>query len=181
MDRILKTILAFLKISPSYRFIVLSDISLDWLIENHAKGLILDLDNTIISEDDQYISPEVEYWVNQVQDAGIQIFLLSNGSRKSRFLYWSERLHLSGICRAKKPFKAGFKRAIRSMNLNPASVIVIGDSVHTDILGAKLSSLRSIQVASLPHPKRWWENLMGDEIQMKYPPNYPLDLNTVQE
>jgi uncharacterized protein len=174
-------ILVLLKLSPDYSYITLSDISITWLREQQVKGLILDLDNTIISEDDRYLSPQVESWLSQVKDFGIQIYLVSNGKREVRFLFWKEHLYIPGIHRARKPFRSGFQRALRSMNLRPNEVMVIGDSFHTDVLGAKISHLRCIQVASLPHPKRWWEKLIGAYIQKPYPQNYPLDQNKIQE
>jgi uncharacterized protein len=172
-DRILR----FFNLSPSYHFIVLSDIEIDWLKERRIKGLILDLDNTIVSEDDRYLSPQVEVWLHQVKESGIQIFLVSNGKRQARFLAWKEHLNLSGIYNARKPFKSGFQKALRSMNLRPNEVIVIGDSFHTDVLGSKISKLKSIQVSSLPHPKRWWEKLIGTYVQKSYPHHYSLDIN----
>lgn len=173
-------ILLLFKLGPDHRFITLSMVTMRWLRENQIKGLILDLDNTIISEDDRYLSPGVESWIQQVRNSGIEIFLVSNGKREARFIAWKNRLHLPGIHSAKKPFKSGFKRALRSMNLRPDDVMVIGDSFHTDILGAKISHLRSIQVSSLPHPKLWWESLIGAYIQKPYPLDYPLDPNELK-
>ena len=180
MIRLYDRILILLNLGPDHQFITLSMISMEWLRENQIKGLILDLDNTIISEDDRYLSLGVESWLQQVQDSGTQIFLVSNGKREARFINWKERLYLPGIHKARKPFKSGFKRALRSMNLHPHDVMVIGDSLHTDILGAKISHLRCIQVASLPHPKRWWESLIGAYIQKPYPQDYPLDPNEIK-
>jgi uncharacterized protein len=180
MTTLFDRILIVLKLSPDYLFITLSNIPTDWFRENQVKGLILDLDNTIISEDDRYLSPQVENWLRHIKGSGIQIFLVSNGKREARFLSWKERLHIPGIHRARKPFRSGFQRALRSMNLRPHEVMVIGDSFHTDVLGAKISHLRCIQVASLPHPKRWWEKLIGAYIQKPYPQNYPLDLNQIK-
>jgi len=167
----------FFSLRPSFYFTTLSDIQIHWLEKQGIRGIILDLDNTIVSEDDRYLSPNVEAWLNQVTRNGIKIFLVSNGKRKTRFLYWTERFNLSGIQKARKPFRSGFQQAMRSMRLNLNQVAVIGDSLHTDILGAKFSNLMSIQVASLPHPKRWWENLIGAYIQIPYPKSYRLDFN----
>jgi uncharacterized protein len=167
----------FIDTSSSYHFVALSDIKLDWLVERGIAGLILDLDNTIVSEDDKYLSPFVEDWINQLKKHDFQMFLVSNGTRKDRFSYWKTRLSISGICKARKPFSKGFKEAMKSMNLDKSQVVVIGDSLHTDILGARILNLTTIQVASLPHAKRWWEKLIGKYIQDPYPSNAPLDLN----
>lgn len=133
------------------------------------RGIILDLDNTIISEDDRYLSPYAEEWILKVKDLNIKLFFLSNGKRSYRVEYWSERLNIPAIHPAKKPFPFAFCKAIKLMKLSPNQVVVIGDSRHTDILGAWFVGCRSIQVASLPHPPRWWEKLFGKLVQIPYP------------
>jgi uncharacterized protein len=141
---------------------------------NHLKlfgiqGIILDLDNTIISEDDQYLSPHAEDWIAKAKELDLKLFFLSNGKRGYRVEYWSSRLDVPAIHPAKKPFPPSFRKAIKHMRLSAENVVVIGDSRHTDILGAWLVGCRSIQVASLPHPKRWWEKVCGKLVQTPYP------------
>lgn len=147
----------------------LASIRLHCLISSGVRGIILDLDNTIISEDDRYLSPWAELWIKQAKQLGLKIFILSNGKRYSRVQYWSYRLDVPSISPAKKPFPINFINAIQFMQLQPAKVVVIGDSLHTDIVGAWLVGCHSIQVASLPHPPRWWEKLLGKYVQIPYP------------
>lgn len=132
------------------------------------KGIILDLDNTIISEDDRYLAPGAEDWIRQAQQAGMALFLLSNGKRRYRVVYWSERLRVAALSPARKPFPPSFRRALRAMGCRPNQVVVVGDSFHTDVLGAWLAGCLSIQVASLPHPPRWWERLADRWLQRSY-------------
>ena len=147
----------------------LAAIDISWFGSFGITGVILDLDNTIISEDDRYLSPDAEAWIEHARGLGIKFFLLSNGKRRYRVEYWSNYLGIPAIHPAKKPFPAAFHRAIRQMQLSSQRVVVIGDSRHTDILGAWLAGCRSIQVASLPHPPRWWEKLLGKYVQTPYP------------
>jgi HAD superfamily phosphatase (TIGR01668 family) len=133
------------------------------------QGIILDLDNTIVSEDDRYLSPHAEAWIEQAKLQGLTFFILSNGKRKHRVIYWSERLDIPAINPAKKPFPFAFQKAIKRMQLQVSQVVVIGDSFHTDVMGAFLSGCACIQVASLPHPPRWWEKLIGRWVQRPYP------------
>lgn len=140
------------------------------LIKNCGiQGIILDLDNTLISEDDYYLSPGGEDWIQQAKSQGLKFFILSNGKRRYRVEYWSRRLDIPAINRAKKPFPFGFRQALERMEVARHHAIVIGDSRHTDILGAWISQLPSIQVASLPHPPRWWERIAGRWVQFPYP------------
>ena len=148
---------------------LLASISLDALIKLGIRGVILDLDNTIISEDDRYLSPQAEDWVKRAKQNGLKLFFLSNGKRHYRVKYWSIRLALPVINPARKPFPGAFNKAIKRMQLMPKQVLVIGDSLHTDIFGAWIVGCPSIQVASLPHPPRWWEKIIGSRVQLPYP------------
>jgi HAD superfamily phosphatase (TIGR01668 family) len=152
----------------------LAAIDLDQLQLGKIKGIILDLDNTVVSEDDRYLSPQAETWIKQGQSQGINFFILSNGKRKHRVIYWSGRLDIPAINPAKKPFPLNFHKAIKQMNLKSTQVLVIGDSFHTDIMGAWLSGCGCIQVATLPHPPRWWEKICGQWLQIPYPPDQEL-------
>ncbi|WP_373545962.1 YqeG family HAD IIIA-type phosphatase [Chamaesiphon sp.] len=147
----------------------LAAIDLDRLIDSGIKGIILDLDNTIVSEDDRYLSPDAISWIGLAKTSGFKLFILSNGKRHYRVRYWSEYLDIPALSPARKPFPGAFNRALRSMQLAPDRVIVIGDSLHTDLLGAWIVGCPHIQVASLPHPPRWWEKLIGKYVQNTYP------------
>jgi HAD superfamily phosphatase (TIGR01668 family) len=151
------------------RAYTLADVEIDWLKSCGIKGVILDLDNTIVSEDDRYLSPGAEDWIQKAKLAGLKFFILSNGKRRYRVQYWCDRLDIPAINPAKKPFPAAFRKAIAHMQLQPQQVVVIGDGLHTDILGAWLSKCCSIQVATLPHPLRWWEKIGGKWVQFPYP------------
>ena len=148
---------------------MLSEIPVDTLITAGIQGIILDLDNTIVSEDDCYVAPRAEDWIRTAQQQGLAFFLLSNGKRAYRVQYWSEHLKIPAISPARKPFPNSFRKALRHMNLSPQQTVVIGDGLHTDVIGAWLSGCASIQVASLPHPPRWWERIVGRWVQVAYP------------
>jgi hypothetical protein len=149
--------------------VTLAEINIDWLKAAGIRGVILDLDNTIISEDDRYLSPWAEDWIAQAKLSGLKLFILSNGKRRYRVKYWSHRLDIAAISPAKKPFPSTFRKAMNQMRLSSKNVVVIGDSLHTDVMGAKLCGCYCIQVASLPHPPRWWEKLAGKWVQIPYP------------
>lgn len=149
----------------------LASIKLEFLKKADIQGIILDLDNTIVSEDDRYLSPHAEAWITEAKSAGFKFYILSNGKRKHRVKYWSHRLGIPAINPAKKPFPCAFNKAIKQMKLTSKQVVVIGDSRHTDMLGAFFVGCYFIQVATLPHPFRWWEKLFGKQVQIPYPAN----------
>lgn len=146
----------------------LASVRLRPLLDAGIRGIILDLDNTIVSEDDRYLSRHAFEWIASARRHGLRLFILSNGKRRHRVDYWVKRLSIPAISPAKKPFPLAFRSAIKHMQLSPEQVVVIGDSRHTDILGAWLTGCSSVQVASLPHPPRWWESLFGKYVQMPH-------------
>ncbi|MBE9041937.1 YqeG family HAD IIIA-type phosphatase [Oscillatoriales cyanobacterium LEGE 11467] len=147
----------------------LASIDLARLQALDIQGIILDLDNTIVSEDDRYLSPHAEDWIARAKHLGFKFFLLSNGKRRYRVKYWSSRLEMQALSPARKPFPFSLRKAIECMKIQPDRAIAIGDSFHTDILGAWLCGCHSIQVTTLPHPPRWWEKWLGHWIQIPYP------------
>ncbi|AFY91698.1 YqeG family HAD IIIA-type phosphatase [Chamaesiphon minutus] len=148
---------------------ILASVSLGRLMDSAIQGIIIALDNTIVSEDDRYISPYAVTWINLAKQLGFKIFILSNGKHTYRVKFWSNRLDIPAIHSARKPFPTAFRRALRHMQLPPERVVVIGDSYHTDILGAWIAGCHSIQVASLPHRPKLWEKLIGRYVQTTYP------------
>jgi uncharacterized protein len=152
----------------------LAAINLMQLKAHNIRGVILDLDNTIVSEDDRYLSPGAEAWIEDAKLAGMELFILSNGKNFHRVEFWSQRLGVPALSPARKPLPANFHQVLRLMKLPPQQVVVIGDSRYTDILGAWLVGCPSIQVATLPHPGRWWEKLFGKQVQIPYPVNLEL-------
>jgi uncharacterized protein len=154
--------------------VTLAEVDVTLLKAQNIRGIILDLDNTIVAEDDTCLAPGAEAWIATLQAAGWQFFILSNGKRRYRVDYWSDRLHIPAFSPAQKPFPRNFRRALKRLALPPEQVVVIGDSWHTDLLGARLVGCHSLQVASLPHPPRWWEKVAGRWLQKPYPKNREL-------
>jgi HAD superfamily phosphatase (TIGR01668 family) len=151
------------------RVSTLASVELERLKLAAIRGIILDLDNTVVSEDDRYLSPHAERWIGQAKSQGLKFYILSNGKRPYRVRYWSKRLEIPAINPAHKPNPINFHKALKRMQLKTHQAVVIGDSIHTDIIGAWLSGCYYIQVSSLPHPPRWWEKLFGKWVQIPYP------------
>jgi uncharacterized protein len=166
--------LASLRRSPVYQAPILAMIDVVWLHQIGVQGIVLDLDNTIVSEDDRFISPHAVQWIHQAKALGLKLILVSNGKRQQRIQTWSAQLQLEAIGRARKPLPMAFRTACQRMQVPLKAVVIIGDSRHTDILGARWLGAACIQVASLPHPPRWWERLCGRWLQVPFPPDQTL-------
>jgi len=109
------------------------------------KGIIFDLDNTIISWDAKDFSPFVIQWFSRLKEMGFRLCILSNNT-SARVRSLATILGIPAIPRAVKPRKKAFKNALRTLGTFPEETAVIGDQVFTDILGGNRLGLYTILV-----------------------------------
>ena len=130
---------------PNGYFKKVSEITLEYLKENNIKGLILDVDNTLI---DYYknISDSTINWVNNMKQHGIRMCILSNSNNKEKVKGVADKLGLEYIYFGMKPLKFGFRKAKKMLDLESNEIAAVGDQIFTDILGANLMKMHSILV-----------------------------------
>ncbi len=112
------------------------------------RGIIFDLDNTLVPWNDWTVCPEIKEWMGQVKEAGFSSCIVSNNnSRRGKEL--SEVFDLPAFWKAVKPRRRSFRKALELMALEPSQTAVIGDQVFTDILGGNRMGLYTILVHPL--------------------------------
>lgn len=109
------------------------------------KGIITDLDNTLIEWDRPDATEELIEWFKKMHDAGIQIVILSN-NKEPRVKKFADPLGIPYIFKAQKPLTRGFKRALELLKMKPQEVLMLGDQMLTDMMGANRSKLHTILV-----------------------------------
>jgi len=130
---------------PKGYFNKVSEISLEYLKENNIKGLILDVDNTLI---DYYrnISEETINWANSLKENGIKMCILSNSNKKEKVKEVAGKLGLEYTYFGMKPLKRGFKKAKKMLSLENDEIAAVGDQIFTDVIGANRMKMFSILV-----------------------------------
>ena len=101
----------------------------------NVKGIILDVDNTLLPRTANDINSEVVEWVEEIKKK-FRVIIISNNSKK-KIERVSIPLDLPYIPWAIKPLKIYFKMAEKRLELKPESICMIGDQLFTDIKGAK--------------------------------------------
>ncbi|MCC7494228.1 MAG: YqeG family HAD IIIA-type phosphatase [Fimbriimonadaceae bacterium] len=119
------------------------------LAELGVRGVLLDVDNTLVPRKCYELPPEVRAWVGELQAAGICLAILSNSQHARRIARMLEPVNVPSICLARKPCRGGFRRALRQLDLRPDEAVMVGDQVLTDILGGNLAGLQTIYVEPL--------------------------------
>lgn len=126
------------------------EISYASLTAQGIKTLLFDLDNTIISYDQQVLDQRhVELLVQLKETFNIVIISNSGHKRVSKALVPLEPFGIPYVWHAKKPFKSGFKKAMRLVGANKQDTLVIGDQMMTDVFGGKRVGLKVLLVGSV--------------------------------
>ena len=109
------------------------EITIDLLLKNNIKGLLLDVDNTLI-DFDLKILDGVKEWCENLKNNNIKLCILSNTNKIEKVKKVAKELDLEYINFAKKPSKNGFKKACMLLELEPKNVAAVGDQIMTDVL-----------------------------------------------
>lgn len=121
----------------------LHDVPLDDLLAAGIRGLIVDLDNTLLGFRETDLCDEHLAWVEEAHARGMRIVMLSNNFSE-RVNAVAARIAVACIPNALKPLPFGFMRALRALGLPRHAVAVVGDQLFTDVLGGKLCGLHTI-------------------------------------
>lgn len=134
-------------------------IDLSLLKQKNIRGLIIDIDNTLVEWDQKYASEKVKDWLMKLQDLGFSICLVSNNT-VDRVVKFNEELQLPAIHRARKPRRGPFNKAMQWMGTTPDTTVVIGDQLFTDILGGNRLGIFTILVIPIEGQEFWWTALV---------------------
>jgi hypothetical protein len=121
----------------------LSSVSLDDLAARGMRGIIVDLDNTLVGYGEDVMAPADAAWVASARARGFAVCLVSNNFT-DRVARIGRELGVPAVASALKPLPRGFLRALRVLATPRHATVVVGDQLFTDVLGAKLVGLHSI-------------------------------------
>ena len=121
------------------------DISPERLQEKGIRGIITDLDNTLVEWDRPEATPKLINWLKSMKDAGIQVTIVSNNS-ELRVKSFADPLGIPFIYKARKPMGKAFRKALHIMDVKRDEVVVIGDQLLTDVVGGNRNNLHTILV-----------------------------------
>ncbi|MYL47884.1 YqeG family HAD IIIA-type phosphatase [Halobacillus litoralis] len=124
------------------------DIDPDQLKDKGIKGVITDLDNTLVAWDEPDATEDIKGWFKKMSEHGIQVTIASNNN-EARVKLFSEPLDTTFIHSARKPLSKAFRKAQKQMKLKKDEVAVIGDQLLTDVLGGNSAGFHTILVVPI--------------------------------
>src|SRR5690554_1942675 len=93
----------------------LNEVSITTLKEKGIVGIIIDLDNTLTNWNERFLSKEACFWLNEVENQGIKLCVLSN-STVMRIKETINEVGIPFVPYALKPRKKGFLKAMEILN-----------------------------------------------------------------
>lgn len=114
----------------------------------HIKGIIVDLDNTLVGWGEKKISQKIIDWVKEAQKIGFKICIVSNTNSK-RTAEFAKILNIPYHSKYFKPFSVAFNHGLKILDTPKAETVVIGDQIFTDIWGGNRLKLQTILVTPL--------------------------------
>ena len=115
------------------------------LKEKGVKGIITDLDNTLVEWDRPNATPKLIEWFDNMRRHEILVTIVSNNNEK-RVRAFSDPLQIPFIFQARKPMTRAFNKALKQMGLRKEETVVIGDQLLTDVLGGNRSGFHTVLV-----------------------------------
>ncbi len=113
--------------------------------ESGIRGIIFDIDNTLVPYDVKEPTQEIKDFINVLRDRGFRVLLLSNNT-KLRVTRFNQSLKINALHNAWKPRRVNILRAIDRLKLQKNQVAIIGDQIFTDILGGNRTGIMTILV-----------------------------------
>lgn len=141
-------------LKPTIALHHVTDISLPLLRQLGTDAILLDVDNTLAPPTSQIPYEGVQEWIDTIKAGGIRIIICSNNYQK-RIRPFADSVGLDCVAMSFKPFPFGFIRAKRKLKEKPQSVLVVGDQIYTDVLGANLAGMKSILLLPRSEEHGW--------------------------
>ena len=112
------------------------------------KGIIVDLDNTLVAWGQKEVSKKIIDWVNEAKKLGLKICILSNTNSK-RVAELAKIFDVPYHSKYFKPFSVAFNNGLKIMDTKKSETAVIGDQIFTDIWGGNRLKLLTILVTPI--------------------------------
>ncbi len=136
------------KLCPKIQAQSVFELDIPQLKRTGIKGVIFDLDNTLIEWKSEQLTPEVIALIASFKKEGFRLCILSN-ALENRVENVAKFLEVPYVSRAIKPRKSSFRKALEILGTSPEETAVVGDQLFTDILGGNRMKLYTIWTTPL--------------------------------
>jgi len=121
----------------------LASVDLDELYARGYRGIIVDLDNTLMGFRQTELEADHLAWVAAARARGFGLVMVSNNFT-DRVTAVAAQIGIACVPNALKPLPFGMLRAMRLLGVPRRQIVVVGDQLFTDVLSGKLCGLYTI-------------------------------------
>lgn len=122
-----------------------TDIDLDQLQREGVRGLIFDLDSTLMAPHAGMLTSEVAGWLERARTM-FKVAIVSNNKKSPYVEAVKALMDMPVIGMAAKPSTKAFFEVLDLFQLTPGEVAVIGDRPLTDVWGGQRAGMKTILV-----------------------------------
>ncbi len=115
------------------------------LKDKGIKGIITDLDNTLVEWDRAEATAEIQEWFANMKQNNIKVIIVSNNNYE-RVRDFAKPIGIPFIYKARKPLMRAFLMGMKMMKLKKEETVVIGDQLLTDVFGGNRAGFHTILV-----------------------------------
>ena len=133
-------------LTPQWVFDDYTAVTPEFLRARGVTLLLTDLDYTLAPKSVFDPDDAVRAWLDALGQAGITVAILSNNRSSARVERFCAGLGIDFVGHARKPSRAGYRRAMEKFGATPAHTAMLGDKLLTDVLGAKRSGVLALMV-----------------------------------
>jgi HAD superfamily phosphatase (TIGR01668 family) len=126
----------------------LTDLSLDKMHADGIRGIILDLDSTLMTPRTGHLTEDVERWLEQARER-FKLAVVSNNKNDVYMQKVQAVLNMPVLWRAAKPATRVFMQVLADFKLQAHEVVVIGDRPLTDVWGGQRAGMKTALVMPL--------------------------------
>lgn len=123
----------------------LCDLPLEVFLDQGIKGLVLDVDCTLLPRHSQVLPECVVRWVHIARQQ-LQLHLFSNNPNRRRIAAVASSFELPYTAGAGKPRRGPLRQVLEQLQLPAEQVALIGDRVFTDVLAGNRLGLFTVLV-----------------------------------
>jgi hypothetical protein len=123
----------------------------EMLHQRGLKGLVLDVDETLVPLRAAEASAELLPWVQEIRQVAT-LSLVSNNISEARIRRIARTLDLPYIAGAAKPSRRKVRKAVEAMQLPLEQVGMVGDRLFTDVLAGNRLGMFTILVEPMVQP-----------------------------
>ena len=126
----------------------LTDVDLDQFYADGIKGIILDLDSTLVAPRSGKLTPEAARWLERAR-AMFKLAIVTNNKNEQYMQQVESLLNMPVLGKARKPSTKMFAQAVQDLGLTPSDCVAVGDRPLTDVWGGQRAGMKTALVFPL--------------------------------